>query len=251
MFSAYLARAGVTGAKNIIDGRYNFYKVYLKDRCDKSILTEDLGKKFWIPTLTYKPYPVCGLILSGAATARKIMLDNNLKVEDITAVEVGVTKQTMDIVVEPKDVKYAPKTVVDAQFSLPFGVANILTKGHLLLSDLTEEGISDPEMLSVIGKIHFHEDPGLEEKYGRGVAPSPVVIHTKDGVYEDCIFQKGHPSNPFTKEDMKEKFMDAMKFSAIPLKSGAAENILSMIDNLEDIKDFSEFIATVNSSFER
>jgi len=251
VFSAYLARAGVTGAKNIFDGDYSFYRVYLQNYCDKSILTEDLGKKYWIPTLSFKPYPVCGLAMGGASTIEKIMKEQGIKWQDITRIELGVTKQAKAIVVVPEETKFHPQTVVDAQFSLPFAVATMAVKGQLMLSNVTMEGIQDPDVREVMGKISVYIDDELEAKYSRGVPPARVTVHTKKGSFTDCILTKGHPTNPFTKEDMRKKFMDAMDFGIYPMQEGAGDEILDMIDHLEELEDFSELIRKVNNSFVR
>ncbi len=251
VFSAYLARLGVTGARNIFDGDYSFYHVYLNDRCDKSILTKDLGKEYMIPQLSFKPYPVCGLAMGGAGTALEIVQKNNIKIEEITGIDLGVTRQTKAIVVVPEEVKFNPKTVVDAQFSLPYSVACILNRGHLLLGDVSMDGIKDEKTLALMKKIKIHIDEELDAKYSRGVAPTRVTIHTNRGDFTDCTFPKGHPSNPFTDEDMKNKFMDAMQYGIYPVKAGAAEKILDMVDHLEDVENFNELIDLYNNSFVR
>lgn len=249
VFSAYLAKAGVTGAKNIFDGEYSFYRVYLQNKCDKSILTKDLGKTYWIPTLSYKPYPVCGLAMGGASTIEKIMQDHQIKWQDIKSIDLGVTNQAKAIVVVPEKTKYHPKTVVDAQFSLPFSVATMAVKGQLMLSDVTLQGIGDPDVQSLLGKINVYIDDELEAKYARGVPPTRVTVHTVSGSFTDCILPKGHPTNPFSKQDMRNKFMDAMNFGIYPVRDGAPEQVLDMIDHLEDLKDFSTLIKTVNDAF--
>ena len=251
VFSAYLAKSGLTGAQNIFDGDYSFYKVYIKDQCDKSILTEDLGKKYWIPTLSYKPYPVCGLGLSAADGVRKIMHDHNVKMEEITGFDIGMTKQTHALLVEPKEVKYNPNRIVDAQFSIPFAVAMMAARGHLYLSDLTEQGLQDPVMRGLLNRVQVHIDEELEAKFARGVPPSRVTIHTARGSFTECVFHKGNPENPFTAEDMRGKYMDAMKFGMYPTKPGAPEKILEMIDQLEDMEDITLFIREINSAFVR
>ena len=251
VFSAYLARVGVTGARNIIDGKYNYYRVYLHDRCDRSILTKDLGKEWMIGRLSYKLYPVCGMCMSSIGSTIKIMEEHHVKPEEVISIDIGTSAQAVDSCAEPVEVKFNPQTVVDAQFSIPFSVANVLTKGKLNLADLTDEGIRDPEMRKMLDKIHVHVDEEIDQNFSRGVPPAVVTIHTNRGSFTANAPQKGHASNPLTKEDMREKFLDAMNFAVYPVKPGAPEKVLDMIDHLEDLNDFGELIKAYNSCFVR
>ena len=87
IFSAYLAKKGVTGPRNIIDGVYGFYHQYIKDECDKSRLLERMGDIYWITTLSYKVYPVCGQCLSSVSTVDQIMKDNAITADEITGMD--------------------------------------------------------------------------------------------------------------------------------------------------------------------
>ena len=251
VFSAYLAKAGISGARNVLDGQYNFYRVYLQNKCDRDILTRDLGKTYWIPTLSWKPYPVCGLAISGASTVKALMDKWNINWKNITRIDLGVTQQTKAIVVFPEETKYDPRTVVDAQFSLPFAVAAMVVRGHLGLGDVTMEGIQDSNIRSVMSKIHVYIDENLEAKYARGVSPTRVTIHTTAGQFSDCLYPKGHPSNPFRWEDMCDKFMDALQYGVYPVKPSKAEMILNMIYHLEALEDITELIQVINHAFVR
>ena len=130
-------------------------------------------------------------------------------------------------------------------------MANVLTKGKLNLADLTDEGIRDPEMRKMLDKIHVHVDEEIDQNFSRGVPPAVVTIHTNRGSFTANAPQKGHASNPLTKEDMREKFLDAMNFAVYPVKPGAPEKVLDMIDHLEDLNDFGELIKAYNSCFVR
>ena len=252
VFSAYLSRVGVTGARNIIDGDYNYYKVYLHDRCDRNELTRDLGSSYKIGDLSYKLYPVCGMCMGSIGSTLKIMTDHQIDPADIERIDVGTSWQAIDSCAMPAEVKFNPQTVVDAQFSIPFSVATILAKGKLNLADLTQEGISDPEMRKYINLVHVHVDDEIERDFSRGVPPAKVTITLKDDTsYTANAPQKGHRDNPLTKEDMREKFLDAMNFAIFPVKEGAPEKILDMIDHLEEMDDISELVDAYNDAFIR
>ncbi len=254
VFSAYLARKGITGVRNLFDGKYNFFRTYMQDQVKRELLTDKLGEVWHMNTLAFKPYPVCGLALGGASSIKMIMEKNRINWKDITDIELGITDQCKALVVEPEEVKFAPKTVVDAQFSLPFATAAMAVRGHLLLSDVNaNEGgaINDPDVRKVLDMIAVHKDEELEKNFSRGVPPTRVTVQTKSGSYTDWCFPKGNPANPFTKEDMKEKYMDCMQYGIYKTDTVKAEEILHVVDDLETVEDLRELIRRYNDCFIR
>ena len=250
IFSAYLSRVGVTGARNIIDGKYNYFFVYLRDKADRSVLTKDLGKEYYIPRLSYKLYPVCGMCQGPIGSTLHIMETYGVKAEDVESIRIGTSRQAIDSCAEPTEVKFNPQTVVDAQFSIPYSVSSILLRGKCNLSDLTDEAIADPAAKEMMKKISVYVDEDIDRDFSRGVPPAVVTIKTKDGKeYTANAPQKGHPQNPLTMEDMRAKFIDAMNFAVYPVKDGACEKILDMIDNLESLDDISELVRVYNDAF--
>ncbi len=54
-----------------------------------------------------------------------------------------VNKYSIKVLTIPEETKADPKTVVDAQFSLPFAIACGMVKGHETIADFTNETIRD------------------------------------------------------------------------------------------------------------
>jgi 2-methylcitrate dehydratase PrpD len=51
------------------------------------------------------------------------------------------------------------------------------------------------------------------------------------------IFPKGHPKNPLTEQDLKEKFQKCAKYSAFPLRETVVEQVIKNILSLEKVED--------------
>ena len=58
--AALMAERGITGAKNALEGEAGLFNVYHGGDYDVRILTSDLGKRFEVENLGFKPYPCCG-----------------------------------------------------------------------------------------------------------------------------------------------------------------------------------------------
>lgn len=251
IFSAYLAKKGITGPRNLIDGVFGFYHQYLKDECDKSRLLENAGKVYGVTELSYKVFPVCGQCLSPVTTVDAIMKEHNLTPADIISIEVGTNRHGYTACVEPPEVKYHPSTVVDGQFSMPFAVATMAVKRHLNLEDLSMEGIRDSRVADMMKKVKVTVDPEVEKEFPRGIARANVILHTVQGDFAGWVYHKGHPENPVTGEDMAEKLKSCFKVGLYPVKEGAEDAVLDKIHSLEKLDDISDLIRQVNDSFVR
>lgn len=251
IFSAYLAKKGITGPRNIIDGVFGFYRQYMKDDCDKSLIMADLDAEYGVVGLSYKVFPVCGQCLSPVTTVDALMKAHDLKPEDILSIDVGSNKHGYTACVEPEEVKYHPKKVVDGQFSIPYSVATMAVRRHVNLSDLTDESVTKTDVEAMMKNVKAFVDPAVEEEFPRGIARANVTLHTTKGDFTGSVYHKGHPQNPVTKEDMAEKLKGCFEVAFYPVKEGAEDAILETIDNLEALDDISALIRQINDSFVR
>ena len=67
--------------------------------------------------------------------------------EQITAIRVGLVSAGRGLVADPIEDKYAPETRVDGQFSLPFGIATVLSNGRGTVAEFRESQLTNPSIL--------------------------------------------------------------------------------------------------------
>lgn len=244
LLSALLAQQGFTGAQNAFDGTFAFHKIYFRDY-NLDEVTRDLGKKFEIIRVSFKPYPCCRFIHSSADATFTLLEKNNIRYEDVQRITIRVTKQVKVMVCEPEDRKKRPETVVDAQFSIPYSVACILVKRRLFIDEFTEDSIRDPKILETASKVKCVVDEELDRVAGREIAPVILTIEVKDGNrYEQRVdTAKGHFDNPMTAEDLTKKFKECAE-RVLPKRK--IDTICGKIENIEHMKDFNAFMALMN-----
>ena len=79
--------------------------------------------------------------------------------EDVEEVTVGVLSGGFKLVASPEEDKANPKTVVDMQFSMPFGAAVALAYGRASLEEYAD-GVPDrPEVRHVMSRVKCVTDP--------------------------------------------------------------------------------------------
>jgi 2-methylcitrate dehydratase PrpD len=235
--AALLAKSGVTGSKNSFEGEWGLYRQYMNGDYSREILMEDLGKRFEGVHVAIKPYPCCRGIHPAIDAGLALAVEDNIRSDDIREIILTVTEAHMSLLCQPEDAKRAPRSPVDAQFSIPWGVASAILRRRVGLDDFTEHAIKDSEVLALTRKMRLKTDDSLSKP---GPDPTKVRVVTKD----DRIFERvvqiplGSLDRPMSFEDCARKFSDCAK----NLEAGRAERIIELVGKLEQIEDIGEII---------
>jgi 2-methylcitrate dehydratase PrpD len=241
--SALMAERGITGERDPLEGRTGLFKTYMGGDYDPRILTADLGKKFEGINIGNKPYPCCGLAHACIDAALALKSRHDIDVNQVKEIMV-YGGQSIYGLAQPPEIKKTPRTVIDAQFSVPWVVATVLVKGKVTVDDFTDEAIKKPEILKVAQKINTRLEPAMNR---HGVGPGGVKIKMPDGSeyteeVEHCL---GSVERPMTLEDVKKKFRECAPCSIKPLADAKVEKVIDMVGRLEELRDATEIIRLV------
>ncbi|OGN99580.1 MAG: hypothetical protein A2Y58_03985 [Chloroflexi bacterium RBG_13_51_52] len=238
--AAFMAERGITGERDPLEGRTGLFKTYMGGDYDPGILTADLGRRFEVINIGDKPYPCCGLTHACIDAALALVTRNEIALDEIKNITVygGDTVYGLS---QPPEIKKAPRTIIDAQFSVPWVVATALVKGKVTVDDFTDEALKRTEILKMAQKINTR----LEKKMNRhGVGPGGVTITMRDGKeyteeVENCL---GSVERPMTLEDVTKKFRECAPCSIKPLSKDKVEKVIDMMGRLEKLDDATEII---------
>jgi 2-methylcitrate dehydratase PrpD len=248
ILAAELARRGIIGTKEIIEGRYGFFRTYVRnDEPDWEAIVGGLGTRF--PLLDkhgFKVWPACGYTRHTNTATLQLREQFNLRPEDIEEVTViggaGATK----LLSEPLDQKRRPQSSIDGKYSVPFTTAVMIVRGNVSLRDYTEEGLRDPLVLAVADKVRYQADDKTSIPVGgdSSVSRPTVEIRTKDGRVVRCRpdIVLGDPRMPVTQQFLEAKFRDCVSFSAQPIPIAKIDRAVELIRNLENVADATEII---------
>ncbi len=244
ILSALLARKGVTGPRQVLEGRYGYYPVYHRGEYDRDILLDKLGERFEIMYTSIKPYPCCKWTHQAIDGTLDIVREKGVKLEDVEVINVRLSRQAYNLVCTPRDLKYNPRSVVDAQFSIPFTVASAIVKGNVSLNTFTDEAIKDERIIGIAKKVRTTVDEDIEARYSREIAPEIIEVKTKDGeVFIKCVEHvRGSPQIPMSLEEVYEKFKKCLAYSAEPISDEKAESFYVLVRSLEELEDISSMI---------
>jgi len=239
VFSALLAREGMTGPSPIFEGEMGFFK-QVSGPFEMSI--DDFGGKngsFKIAETYLKFFPAeihSQTSIWAALEARKEIE----KPEDIISVEIASHEAGYTILGKDPE-KWNPLTKETADHSLPYIVAIALLEGKIDNSTYSEKKYRDPKILDFLKKVTVVEDKTLSSMYPEAVA-NRVTVKLSSGkiVSKQVDYHKGHPKNPMSDQDVEEKFL---RLTRKILDKNHARRILDAAWTLEKAKDVSKVVS--------
>jgi len=236
--SALIAESGISPLPDYLDGDTGYW-VTMTDACKWDWLDKGLGKDYLIMETYFKHWPTNMWINQPLDGIDSIMKKHNIGPEDVK-----------EIIVSPEvesRMAYHPdgyKSLVDAEFSIPFCIATLMYDPEPGPNWYTEEKRNDPKILELAGKVKAGK-PYVTlrdnfELFRAGDYPKfTLEVTTNDGrtLIEEVPLPKGHPRNMMTNDEFADRFRRAASFA---LKPKTIEKAIDKIMNLEKVKNVSE-----------
>ena len=151
----------------------------------------------------------------------------------------------MGLISEPVEAKRNPKSVVDMQFSMPFGAAVALTHGCASLKEYQVGMPENPQVKHLMERVQSITDPKLDAMYPKRF-PAWAEVDTTDGrtLRSELTYPKGDPENPVTWDEMRDKFN---LLSAPVISSQRQQEIIAAIDSLDQLDDVRQFASLLST----
>lgn len=232
--AALLAREGFTGPKTIVEGRFGFLKGYSGKPRIEGLLSE-WGAPYKIMKTSIKPYSCCRYKQGPIDCILQIMQDNQLSHVNVKRIRVGVLSAGFSLVADPIEKKRDPDTIVDAQFSMPFGAAVAVLFGNAGLDQYTSQNLQSESIQNLMARVDCYKDASLDAMYP-SKWPAEATLETKDGqTFTSRIeYPKGDPENPLSWQEIQEKFLNMVNALILPEQ---AKKIIERVENLETLED--------------
>ena len=233
--AALMAERGITGDRDPLEGKTGLFNTYLGGDYAPDILTAELGKRFEGVNIGDKPYPCCGLIHACVDAVLAIKSKHGINVERIEEI-IAYGGQSVYDLSQPPEFKRRPRTIIDAQFSVPWVVATALVGGKVTVDDFTDAAIKRPEILKVAQKVSGRLVPEMDR---HGVGPGGVIIKMPGAAeyreeVEHCL---GSPERPMDFDDVTRKFRECAASSLKPLSAATIDKVIDMVHRLETLDD--------------
>jgi 2-methylcitrate dehydratase PrpD len=232
-----LATHGAAGPSSVLEGKFGLYHAFVggaEGEVDIEGQLRDLGARWETPRIAYKPFPVCHFMHGALGAASEGADGRTFAPEQIDEILVTVPEAGVSLVLEPAAEKMAPRSEYEGKFSLQYSIASLLVRGHVSVSDFTDEAIADPAVLSVARTVRYETKP--YPTYPQAF-PGGAVVRLSDGTSFEADFphQKGGPENPLSPEEVREKFRENAALALPDASVTALEEALLSFDELDDV----------------
>ena len=224
--AALLAAKGFTGTTDVIEGRFGFCDVFSSEH-DLGRVTGGLGEDFEISHTSLKPYSCCRYYHSPIDGLLDILKSEGVEATDIAAIAV----RTYDIAVTNRPHRAAPKSVFDAQMSMPFTLAVAAFKGKIDEPDISEESLGDPSLQALAAKVTVEADAVMTAAFP-AEWPADIRIEMTDGrTFERHVANpKGEPEAPMSQAEVEAKFLG---LAAEAMPEDRARSIITAVTALD------------------
>ncbi len=237
ILSAMLARDGMTGPSEILEGRLGFFHCFT-EKADLSVVDGGLGTDWHLLRIYFKPFCSCRYVHYAIEATQKDLEQHRFLPEEIESITVRThrnAKQGSDI----PDYR----TPLHARLSIQYGIASIIVRGRAGLREYEEEAVADPRVRRVADLVRIEVDDEIQRLYPN---PRSMIVEIRgrkgEGASTRIDHAKGDPENPLSDEELFEKFRDITE-DVIPRKR--ADEILSAamaIDAREEIGSFAKLL---------
>ncbi|MDG2091481.1 MAG: MmgE/PrpD family protein [Gammaproteobacteria bacterium] len=206
-----MAKAGFAGPRYVFEGEHGVFKVFassVKPKLD--CLFDGLGEEYVSNTISFKPYP-CGTMIQPYIDCARQLREQGINVGEIESILCETAEGYVHRLWEPLVIKRSPPTSYAAKFSVPYGVALGLIRGHADLDDYSEDSIADPDILTLAAKINYQIDPA--NPYPQTFTGHVRVLF-KDGSHKEVRqgFMRGGRDAPLSQKEITEKFYANCKY---------------------------------------
>lgn len=229
ILAAMLAQKGFECSKEIIEGKHGFMDLFAQKTDFKKML-DNLGKDFYLPTVSFKPYASCGGTHSTIDVMKDIRNNKNFKINEVAEISLELGSIALEAAG-----KVEPATGLEAKFSTYFCAALALTEGEAGIDKFTDEKANDPGLNELRKKVKItilKPDIHLAAR---------AAVKMKDGsIFKSKVdVPKGDPANPVSYLELVNKF------------NGLATNIISQdkiktlveqIKSLENIQNINQLL---------
>lgn len=241
--AALLAARGFDADPAALDGPWGFFSV-MGEGFDAQKAKEGFGRPLTIenPGISIKPYPSGILTHQSMDAMLKLVLDHDLKPEQVDRVRFFAGKN----IIEP--IRYPiARNHLQAKFSMPALLAMIVLCRRASHHEFEDAFVAGEAMQDLQARTDVINDPEIDAR-GYDLIRSRIEVETKDGrilvQWADERY-RGGPLNPISDADLDGKFR--MCAEGV-LDSAAQDEILALARSLDTGADLSRLMALMTGT---
>lgn len=214
LMSAWIARAGFTGAKRILEGPQGMAAGMSSD-ANPAALTDGLGVRWATAETSFKFFASCRHTHPAADALKDLMLREKISADRIASVTAHVHQGAIDVLGPVTD----PKTIHQAKFSMGTVLGLVAVHAHAGLGEFEDHALQDAKVAAFRDKVEMELDDEINAAYPRQWI-GRVTVKTTDGrtLAGRVDVPKGDPGNTLSRPELEAKALQLGAF-----RHGASE----------------------------
>lgn len=240
--AALMGAKGFKGPRTVFEGTHGFFTAFGVESVtpDYGQITRDLGGKWWVESIAFKPY-ACGTMTQPFIDCAIRLAEQGVDPAGIDSVLCRVGEGTVHRLWEPLEEKRRPSTPYSAKFSVPFCVAVGFIDRQAGLGQFTEARIQDPAVLALAGKVAYEIDP--KDEYPRNYT-GHVIARMRDGTVREARqpHMRGGAREPLPRAELLAKFRANAQYGGwSEAQAGSLARCCETLFEAPDLSGLAEF----------
>jgi 2-methylcitrate dehydratase PrpD len=229
--SALLAQGGFTGPTTALEGRYGFFHAFSQP-ANLDRLTEGLGNEWAVRPPSHKSYPAHATTQPVIQAIQDFKREHPFELGELQRVVLTGDARMM----EPRYCVRAPQSILGGQYSVPFTTAVALARDLSQPLAYNEDALNDPLIRGLAASIELITSD----------VPRPEVRLELNGQTHvlQTTAHKGSASNPFSWEEMSEKFS---RYTGHVIDSARQSEVIDAVQNLDSLNDVMSLARLISS----
>ncbi len=248
VYAAKLAHLSYTGIPNVIEAPYGGFMSTLVGDFDAGALTSELGSRWEILRVGYKPAPASNGSITAMTAIDEIMRKHALKADDIESVTAHVSTNTL----HHCGWEYVPakvQGVLAAQMNLRYGMAVMALDREVTADQFADDRLFRPETLDFIRRVRVEVEPRFDGSGGIYRVGCRLRVRCRNGAeYEtEVLYRKGSNEAPMTGDELHKKFVTLAEPAVGSRAARRIAEIVASIEKLEDTRELSSLLKAHNA----
>jgi 2-methylcitrate dehydratase PrpD len=239
--SCDIASTGLPGPRDVFEGPFGYMRL-LEGTWDFQPTWDGLGRKWLVSELSHKPYPAGRATHGGIEGIMALRKQRPFAAQDVVSVRIIGPSLIKRLCGRP-DIP-APNANY-ALLCMAFVGAKVLLHGAIDLAHYRGAELTDPRTHELAKRITMEADDNPDPN---GLVPQEVVVKLRDGteLRWRCDIMLANPARRLTREQHLAKFRRCLDFAAEPLRAGAGDALIDLVDRLDQLGDVRELVAPLN-----
>ena len=235
IYAAKLAKLGYTGIPDVLEAHYGGFLSSLVGDFPLEPLTAELGKRWEILKVGFKPAPASNGSIVAMAALDRIMREHKLAADDIQSVTAHVSTNTL----HHCGWEYDPakiQGVLAAQMNLRYGMAVMALERQATVAQFTEAKMRDPVIMDFVRRVNVELEPKYDGSGGKYRVACRALVACKNGAKHEAeiLYRKGSHEDPMTAAEINDKFMNLAGKS---IASATVQRITDIVAKLETLEN--------------